>query len=73
MELNELHVLQRQSGSQHHRVTVAGTGMGRGTGKVAQVKASVIQTPGQNAPTFPAFHDQVQRDVFDEEFRIEFE
>src|SRR5229473_349413 len=34
VELDELHVLQRQSGAQHHRVAVAGAGMRRGAGEI---------------------------------------
>jgi hypothetical protein len=30
MELHELHILQRQTGAQHHAAAVAGAGMRRG-------------------------------------------
>ena len=34
VELDELHVLAGQAGAQHHRVAVAGAGVGRGGGEV---------------------------------------
>ena len=34
VELDELHILQRQAGAQHHGVAVAGARMGRGAGEI---------------------------------------
>src|SRR5579884_253199 len=38
--MNEFHVLERQPGARHHRIAVAGAGMGRGAGEVGATIAS---------------------------------
>ena len=40
MELDELHVLQRQPGAQHHGVAVAGAGVRRGAGEIGAAIAA---------------------------------
>ena len=44
VELDELHVLQRQAGAQHHGAAVAGAGVGRGAGDIG----AAIAAGGQN-------------------------
>ena len=77
MELHELHVLQRQSGAQHHGVAVAGLGMGAGAALIGApiatggqdhlvgaeaVDRAVIQVPRHHAAADTVVHDQVQRE-----------
>ncbi len=86
MELGELHVLQRQTSAQHHAVAVAGAGVGGGRREVGATVAAggqyglvsaehmqraIGQIPGHHAPAGAGVvHDQVQREVFDEEFGV---
>ena len=86
VELDELHVLQGQAGSKHHRVAIAGAGVGGGAREVGPaiparrehghvgaepVQGTVIEVPGKDAPTGAVVvHEEVERDVFDEEFRV---
>ena len=83
VKLDELHILQRQPGAQHHRVAVAGAGMGRSAGEIAaaiaaggqdhhlgaeQVQRAVVEVPGQHALARAVFvHDQIEGEIFDEE------
>ncbi len=84
MELHELHVLQRQPGAQHHGVAVAGAGVRRGAGEVGasvaaggedrDVRAEAVQRAfGQverhDAAAHAVLHDQIDREVLDEEGR----
>src|SRR5499433_444184 len=85
MELDKLHVLQRQAGTQHHRVAVTRAGVGAGASEVhASVAAgrqyclagteavdrAVVELERDDA-TAPALvvHDQVDGEIFDEELR----
>ena len=84
MELHELHVLQRQAGAQRHAAAVAGAGMRRGRGEIRAAVAAGRQHDAVRAEQVQrafghvqrehaaagAFgvHDQVEREVFDEEF-----
>ena len=86
MELDELHVLQRQPGAQRHRIAVAGAGVSRGTGLVDPSAAAgrddrhigaeamdrpILETPGeQTAAGAVLVHQQVDREIFDEEARL---
>jgi hypothetical protein len=85
VELHELHVLQRQAGAQHHGVAVAGASMRRGRREVGaavaarrqdhqvgaeDVDVAVVELPGGDAAAGVAVHDQVEREVFDEEFDV---
>ena len=86
VELDELVVLQRQAGAQHHAAAVAGAGMGAGAGEVGPavaagrqhhglgaeaVDAAILQAPGGDAAADALLvHDQVERDVLDEEFAV---
>ena len=82
MELHELHVLQRQAGTQHHGITVAGARVRRGAGEVGttvaaggedrHVRAETVQRPlgeveRQHAAAHAVLHDEVDREVLDEE------
>jgi len=86
VELHEFHVLQRQAGAQHHGIAVAGAGMRRGAReegaaiaagcqdrflRTETVQRAVIEFPGRHAAA-DAFliHDQVKRDIFDEELGL---
>ena len=86
VELDELHVLQRQPGAQHHRIAVAGAGVGRGAGEIRPaisaggenhdmsakpMQSAVFEVP-RHDPAADAFivHDQVERKVLDEEFGV---
>ena len=86
VELNEFHVLQRQAGAQHHGVAVARTCVGRGTReegtsvsascqdnllRAEPVKRAVIQFPCRDTAAGAFFiHDQVEREILDEEFGL---
>ncbi len=86
VELHELHVLQRQAGAQHHAAAVAGAGVRRGAGEVGAavaagrqhrllgaeaVQRAVVQVPGHDAAARAVLvHDQVEREVLDEELRV---
>ena len=86
MELHEFHVLQRQAGAQHHGVAVAGAGMRAGAGEIGAaiaagrenrhlgaeaVDRAVVEIQRDHAAA-AAFvvHDQVDGEIFDEEFRL---
>ncbi len=86
VELNELHVLQRQPGAQHHRIAVTGAGVRRGAGLIhpaasagrndghigaEPVDRPVFETPGEHAATGAVLvHQQVDREILDEEARL---
>ena len=85
MELHELHVLQRQAGAQRHAAAVAGAGVrGRAREPCAAVAAgrhdhlmrakamqrAVGHVESDHAAAFAIFHDQVEREVLDEEIRF---
>ena len=82
VELDELHVLQRQAGAQHHGVAVAGAGMGRGAGEIGAavaagrqnhlmgaepVQGAVFQGQRDDAAAGAVLHDQVDGEILDEE------
>ena len=83
VELDEFHVLQRQSGPERHAVAIAGAGVRRGAGEIGAaiaagrqhrglrleaVQCAIVELPGGDAEA-AAFlvHDQVEGEVFDEE------
>ena len=85
VELDELHVLQRQPRAQRHPAAVAGAGMGRGRGEIGaavaagrehhRMGAEAVQRPvlhaqRDDAAAGPALHDQVEREIFDEEIGV---
>ena len=85
MELDELHVLQRQAGAEHHRIAVAGAGVGAGRGvidaaepagrqhhglRTETVDRSVVEALRDDAAAHAILHDQVEREIFDEEVRV---
>ncbi len=85
VELGELHVLERQAGAQRHGVAVARAGVGGRAGEVdatvaargqdramraEAVQPAVLEAPGQHAAAGAVVvHQQVERDVLDEELR----
>ena len=85
MELDELHVLQRQAGAQHHRVAVAGADVRRRAGEIGAAVAAgrqnrrlraeamdraVVELERDHAAAAAlVVHDQVDREILDEEFR----
>ena len=84
VELHELHVLVRKAGARDHAVAVPRAGMGRSAGEIGapvtagredhQLRAeavdrAVIEVPGDDAPAVALRpHDEVEREIFDEEF-----
>ncbi len=84
MELDELHVLQRQSGAQRHGAAVAGAGVRRGAGGVGAAIAAGGEDGGLGAEAMQravvelerdhaaagalVVHDQVDGEIFDVEF-----
>ncbi len=86
VKLDELHVLQRQSGPQHHRIAVAGAGMGRSAGEISTaiaaggedddvgaeaMKRAVFKVPRHDPPASALLvGDQVQDKIFDEKLSI---
>ena len=85
MELDELEVLQRQAGAQHHGAAVAGAGMGRGRRRIdaavaagrqhhlvgaEAVDRAVVEVPGHHAAAHALVHDQVEREILDEELGV---
>ena len=85
MKLHEFHVLQRQSGAQHHGVAVAGAGVRGGGGEIRAsiaagredrqvgteaVDRAVVELQADHAAAAAlVVHDQVERKELDEEFR----
>ena len=82
VELNELHVLQRQPGPQHHAVAVAGLGVGAGAGGIdaaiaaggqdrlvgaEAMQRAVFQRERHHAAAGAVLHDQVEGEILDEE------
>ena len=85
MELDELHVLERQAGAEHHRIAVAGAGVGRRRGEIdlavaagrkhdrlgaETVDRSVVEAQRDDAAAGAVLHDQVDREIFDEEVGV---
>ena len=84
MKLHEFHILQRQSGAQHHGVAVAGADMRRSAGEIGApvtagrknghvggkaVDRSVVHVKRNHAAAATVIiHDQVDRKIFDVEF-----
>src|SRR5205823_10941131 len=85
MELNELHVLKRQSGAQHHPVAVPGADVSRRAGEIRPavaaggqdgdlpaetMDAAVVEIERYDAAAAALFvHDQIDGEIFDEELR----
>ena len=82
VELDELHVLQRQAGTQGHAAAVAGAGVRRGAGEIRaavaarredhEVGAKAMQralgeVERHHSAALVTFHDEVDGEVFDEE------
>ena len=85
MELDELHVLQRQAGAQDHRIPVTRAGVGRGGREIGAavaaggqddelgaelVDGAVVELPGGDARAFAVLHDQVEGEILDEELDL---
>ncbi len=84
MKLNEFHVLQRQSGPQHHGVAVASAGVCRGAGEIGAaittgrqdrlvcleaVQRTVFHAQCHDAATDAILvHDEIDGEILDEEF-----
>ena len=85
VELDELHVLQRQAGAQRHRAAVAGVGVGAGAGMIDAAIAAGGEDGGLRAEAMQravvelqrdhaaagalVVHDQVDGEELDVEFR----
>ncbi len=85
MELDELHVLQRQPGAQRHGAAISGAGMRRGTGRIGAAIAAGGENGGLRAELMQravvelqrdhaaanalVIHDQVDGEKLDIEFR----
>ena len=82
MKLHELHVLQRQAGAQRHAAAVAGAGVRRGAGepgaaiaagghdhlmRAEAMQCAVGHVECDHAAALAIFHDEVEREVLDEE------
>jgi hypothetical protein len=78
MELNKLHVLQRQAGSEPHAAAITGAGMRRGAREERAAVASggqhhhmraeamdraVLDAPGDDAAAGVTVHDQVEHEI----------
>mmetsp|Transcript_2453 Transcript_2453/g.7277 ORF Transcript_2453/g.7277 Transcript_2453/m.7277 type:complete len:379 (-) Transcript_2453:147-1283(-) len=85
MELHELKILQRQPRARHHRAAVAGARVRAGGGEVRAavptggqhrlvraeaVQRTVLHAHGQHAHALALMHQQVEREVLDEELRV---
>ena len=86
MELNELHILQRQSRTGHHAAAVTGTGVrrsGREIGaaiaasrqynhlRIEDMHRTVVELPANNTLTLTVFrHDQIDGKILDVEFCV---
>ena len=85
VELDELHVLQGQSGAQGHAAAIPGAGMGAGGREVGPavaargqdhhlaletVQGAVVQLPGGHTPADALVHDQVEGEILDEELGV---
>ena len=85
VELNELHVFERQAGAEHHAIAVARAGVGAGAGEIGAaiaagrkdglmgaelVQRAVFHAQCDDATASALFvHDQVDGEVLDEELR----
>ena len=85
VELYEFHVLQGQTRASHHAATVASAGMGacraeigaaiaaggqNGHLGVEHMDRAIVQLPADDARAGPIGDDEIEREVFDEEFRV---
>src|SRR6185312_2259778 len=85
MELDELHVLEREAGAKHHRIAVAGLSVRAGAGEIDPAVAArrdhhrlateamdraVVEAQGDDSAARAILHDQVEREIFDEEIRV---
>lgn len=85
MELDKLQVLQGETGSDDHGVTVSGTSVGRGTGKVSStvtaggqdglvrsesVQGTVLEVQGDDTDALSVLHQEVQGKVLDEKVGV---
>ena len=89
VELHEFHVLQRQTRAQHHATAITRTGVGGGAGeegaaitarrqnglvRAETVQRAIQQVPRHDAEAFAFIaHDQVEGEIFDEEFGLMFQ
>src|SRR6185369_12876284 len=85
VELDELHVLERQAGAKHHAIAVAGAGMGAGAGEIDAAVASgrehhrlraeamdrpVVEVERDDPAANAVLHDEVDREIFDEKVGV---
>ena len=81
MELHELQILKWKPSTAYHGIAVTGAGVGRSAGKVSATVASsgqdrvlraetmdraILEANGDHATAFAIFHEQIEREVFDE-------
>ena len=86
MELHELHVLHRQTGAQRHAAAVTRAGVRGRAGEIGAavatrgedhgVRAIAMQLAGgeverHDAAAGAVLHDEIEREVFDEEFGVD--
>ena len=85
VELDELHVLERKARAEHHCVAITGAGMRRGRAEIdppiaagrkhdrlsaEPVDRAVVESQRNHAATDAVLHDQVDREIFDEEVGV---
>ena len=85
MKLDELHILQWQSGAQCHRIAVAGADMRLGRREIGaaaasgrqhhdmrpkQMQGAVFKTPRDDPAARAVLHDEIEREVFDKKLGI---
>jgi len=85
MKLNEFHVLQGQPGTQHHGIAIARACMRRGRREIGAAIAAgredhelrpetmngpVVKFEADDAAAAAIFHDQINGEIFNKEFRL---
>lgn len=85
MELNELQILERETGTGNHGVTVTSASMSRCAGEVGAsvssggkdglvgaeaVESTILHVQGENTTALAVLHDQIQGKVLDEEVGV---
>ena len=85
VKLHKFHILQRQTGAQHHAIAVARAGMGRRRREIGAaitagcqnclmgaetVNGAIFHRECHHAAAHTIFHDQIKGKILDEEFRL---
>src|SRR3546814_18075324 len=88
MELHEFHVLQWQASAQHHAAAVSSARMRGRRGEIAATIAAgcqndimcaetmdrtVLHAERDHTPAYAIFHDEIEREIFDEELGVVFQ